>query len=772
METLSNLFRTSYRSGLLSMTTLIILGFSIHNLSAGQVAWAVDMKGYGNWTVCYDYVSDNPSGELHEAPLALACKPNVNVSLGQGGYAVLTALLLVLAPEYPAHLYDVDIMGPLNDTVYCAQIGQSLMVVVTDPTGNSCMSTVFVEDKLKPVLTCSPDVIPCNVDIATLDFELYLDGVTDNCDPDPDLYYSYVILNLPCNANGYTQQINVTWTATDASGNSTTCVDILYLEKPSLGEIVFPPDVTIDCLNADIDPSNTGEPTFNGEPIGYTCQLVVFYTDQVVPMCNGSQKIIRLWTVMDWCNSGQITDVQEILIIDDVPPVITCPLNITINTNPGVCTAKYTLPNPPVTDACSDDSMIDIDIFVSTVPGIFSPGMMINLNLGTSLITIRATDACGNTSQCHYNVTVKDLTPPIPICHSLTIGLGPDGMAILIANLLDFPIIENCGILSKQIWRMDNACNAPEDLIPGPDVKFCCADVGDTIMVAFKVTDLSGNMNTCMFQVIVKDQLPPVAECKDITVSISNQGSLVITPDQIDDGSTDNCLIVDTTVTPNTFECEDIGVNVVVLTVTDQSGNTATCTATVTITDTVPPVAVCQNVTVTLNNDGDAVIITSQINNGSSDNCAIDTMFLDQYEFDCDDEGVNIVQLTVVDFAGNTATCTATVTVLTSPPVALCQNITVSLDDAGTVTISADQINNGSFDDCGIDTITVNPSTFDCDDIGTNIVTLTVTDISGNTSTCTAVVTVEDNTPPIALCQDITVMLDENGNAVITADQI
>jgi len=774
METLLNSVSNPSKRGFIITATLIFLFVQAISLSASSGEKMDDLKDNAlkGWNICWEGKQIGSEDGI-ESMVTLSCKPDVNVSLGQGGYAVLTALLLVNAPAYPANQYEVDIMGPLNDTAFCDQIGQDLMVLVTElPTGNSCMSSVFIEDKLKPVLVCTSDTLPCNVDIPNIDFESLIESVSDNCDPDPLLWYSYTIQNLPCNANGFTQSILVNWTATDQSGNSTTCQDIIYLKKPLLSQIVFPADISVSCVNANIDPSVTGEPTYNGEPIGLTCQIVVFHSDQVVPMCNGAQKVLRLWTVMDWCNSGTRTDLQEILIVDNVPPVITCPANITIGTDPGVCTTKYTLPLPVVTDACANANMIDIDIFVSGVPGIFSPGNMVTLGLGITLVTIRATDPCGNSSMCQYSVTVRDNIPPIPVCLSLTIGIGPDGMAILIADLLDFPIIENCGILSRQIWRMNDNCNTPEDLVPGPDVKFCCADVGSIVMVAFKVTDLSGNMNTCMFSVTVKDQIPPLAECRDITISIAGQGQVIVTPDQIDDESTDNCQIISRTVTPDTFDCDDIGQNVVVLTVTDQSGNTSTCTATVTIVDEVPPVALCQNITVTLDTSGNAVITTLDIDNGSSDNCGIDTMFLDIYEFGCEDEGSNIVKLTVVDEAGNMAMCTAVVTVLTTPPVAICQNITVSLDATGNVTIIASDIDNGSFDDCGIDTITVNPSSFNCEQIGSNNVTLTVTDISGNMSTCTATVTVQDNMPPNAQCQDISIMLDENGMATITAAQI
>ena len=68
--------------------------------------------------------------------------------------------------------------------------------------------------------------------------------------------------------------------------------------------------------------------------------------------------------------------------------------------------------------------------------------------------------------------------------------------------------------------------------------------------------------------------------------------------------------------------------------------------------------------------------------------------------------------------------------------------------------------------------MTVSPNTFTCANIGGNTVTLTVTDINGNSATCTATVTVQDVTPPTANCQNLTVQLSAGGTASITAAQV
>ena len=106
-----------------------------------------------------------------------------------------------------------------------------------------------------------------------------------------------------------------------------------------------------------------------------------------------------------------------------------------------------------------------------------------------------------------------------------------------------------------------------------------------------------------------------------------------------------------------------------------------------------------------------------------------------------------------------------------TPPIAVCQNITVFLDGAGNASIIPADIDGGSSDNCGIVNLAVSQSTFTCANLGPNNVTLTVTDGSSNTSNCIAIVTVSDTIPPFAACQDITVFLDGAGNSsIIPAD--
>lgn len=83
---------------------------------------------------------------------------------------------------------------------------------------------------------------------------------------------------------------------------------------------------------------------------------------------------------------------------------------------------------------------------------------------------------------------------------------------------------------------------------------------------------------------------------------------------------------------------------------------------------------------------------------------------------------------------------------MNQPTTAVCQDATVQLDASGFVSVTANQIDNGSSDDSGIASLTTTPSGFSCEDVGENDVTLMVTANDGDEAACDAVVTVQDVT--------------------------
>jgi hypothetical protein len=191
------------------------------------------------------------------------------------------------------------------------------------------------------------------------------------------------------------------------------------------------------------------------------------------------------------------------------------------------------------------------------------------------------------------------------------------------------------------------------------------------------------------------------------------------------------------------------------LSVSDENDCSANLMVVVSVEDAEAPVVVTQDITVTLGADGTASIQPDQVDNGSSDNCAIASLTLDVSSFDCANLGNNEVSLTVTDGAGNHSAATATVTVVDNslPQIAL-QNITLSLDAAGLATLEAAMIDNGSSDNCGIVSMSIDVSSFDCSQLGDHPVVLTIADAAGNQTSGTAVVTVVDDTAPITSCPE------------------
>ena len=99
------------------------------------------------------------------------------------------------------------------------------------------------------------------------------------------------------------------------------------------------------------------------------------------------------------------------------------------------------------------------------------------------------------------------------------------------------------------------------------------------------------------------------------------------------------------------------------------------------------------------------------------------------------------------------------------PPTVKTKNISLGLNANGLASIIAINVNDGSTDNCGILSMSVSPSSFNCSNVGPNTVTLTVNDINGNSATGQATVTIVDNIVPNAICRNITVQSDANGNA-------
>ena len=423
-------------------------------------------------------------------------------------------------------------------------------------------------------------------------------------------------------------------------------------------------------------------------------------------------------------SSNIATCTATVTVHDTVSPTITCPGN-QVETPDASC--NFTLPDYTALVTASDNC---------TTPSVTQTPAVGTVISGITTITMTATDGAGNISTCTFDVDLVDATAPTAVCQNITTYLDGAGNATITAADIDGGSTDNCSGLT----------------LSASQTAFTCADIGSN-NVTLTVTDGNSNTDNCVAVVTVVDTVSPTAVCQDITVFLDGSGNASIVAADVDGGSTDNCGAVTLSVSPTAFTCANIGANTVTLTVTDGSANVSTCTATVTVQDTVSPTAVCQNVTVFLDGAGNATIVASDIDGGSTDNCGSVTLNASTTAFTCADLGPNNVTLTVTDGSSNISTCTAVVTIAdTMSPTVVCQNITVFLDGAGTATITAADIDGGATDNCGAVTPGASQTTFTCADLGANNVTLTVTDGSTNIATCVAVVTIMDTISPVITC--------------------
>src|SRR5207237_789484 len=116
------------------------------------------------------------------------------------------------------------------------------------------------------------------------------------------------------------------------------------------------------------------------------------------------------WTATDSAGNSSSCD-QHVIVTDNENPTISCPANITTNTDPGACSAAVNPGTATATDNCGDGNP-------PTVNGTRSDGQPLNAPYpkGTTTSTWTATDGSGNQSSCTQTVTVNDTEPPAITC--------------------------------------------------------------------------------------------------------------------------------------------------------------------------------------------------------------------------------------------------------------------------------------------------------------------------------------------------------------------
>ncbi|MDZ4822843.1 MAG: HYR domain-containing protein, partial [Flavobacteriales bacterium] len=326
--------------------------------------------------------------------------------------------------------------------------------------------------------------------------------------------------------------------------------------------------------------------------------------------------------------------------VDVTNPTITCPGAQTLVLNSS-CTA--TLGNyvslATTSDNCSAVTVTQSPISGSSVSGV-----------GTTTVTITATDASGNTSSCTFSVNRLDNTNPTITCPAAqTIVLNASCAGVLGNYTSLATTADNCSALT---------------VTQSPAAGTAVSGVGTTT-VTLTATDASGNTSNCTFSVNRVDTTPPTITCPPNITIPTNGNSCIGTLSNALLGTpvtSDNCGVASVT-NNHPSASYNAGPNTITWTVTDNSGNTATCLQTLVVVDNEPPVIACPAAqTIVLNASCARVLGNYTALATTADNCSAVTVTQSPAAGTAvSGVGTTTVTLTATDASGNATTCTFSV---------------------------------------------------------------------------------------------------------------
>lgn len=709
----------------------------------------------------------------------------------------------------------------INDTISATfPLGVTTVTMeASDAGGNTktCAFTITVVDTEPPAITCPPSITVAATGPAACDYTVVgtvLDATaTDNCPPVSSITNDY---NSGSTLNGAVFLLGTTviiWEAEDAATNTTTC-SVSITVKDSLApagpvaplpasqvitvnvtpgdcskSVTYeypgfffhnPPDCTPPVtltegpavVNGVVDPAFfTSLPAFN--PVSGRMAFL-FGAAATLSFPVGQTVIYYTWAD----DAGNKTvDSIVVNVLENVPPVAKC--------KPGIITLPLDANgNATLTTSQVDNGSFDncgLDTLTIDITGFTCADLT-----GLHTVTLTALDLAGNTSTCTSTVDVVDNIVPTVLCpgnKTVTTNMGCTAVGVAsidmnpgVAPLSPGQYFDNCPGATVS-WQLTGATVASGTGSVPPTQAF---NSGVTT-VTYTITDASGNNAVCNFSVNVADNTPPdwtgTGQAPNSTINVNaNLGGCTAQATWVEPTFADACtppVTVSKTHTPGSFF--PFGVTTITYTAIDGAGNVRVHTFNVNVVDTQAPNAQCKNITVYLNNLGTVTVNPSQVNNFSTDNCFF-SFTSPAATYDCEDLGPNNYTLQITDGSGNTATCVATVTVAdTIKPVASCNTVAlIDLDTTGNFTLAAATVNNASTDntaplcnlsyDISVDNGPFASSfNFTCAHLGNRLLTLRVTDVAGNTATCTQISLVRDVTPPtITAPANVTIECDES----------
>jgi hypothetical protein len=648
---------------------------------------------------------------------------------------------------------DTVIQTPAGGSVLllCANAVEPVTLTVYDEAGNatSCSFTVTLKDITPPsIVSCAPDTFiyadaSC---MATLGDYKSLLVADDNCGVPSLLIDQAPFAGFPINA-GANGSRTVVLTATDASGNQTSCtfnVTVLDTIAPTLS---CPMIDTVAMLGASCE----------GPILDYTnliptmdnCDAGSLIITQTVLRPSGSPSSfadtaeIRVFASDLSGNTDSCTFI--VVVADSTAPVISCMGDTTVAAD-GNCQGQvpdFGLSSVTATDNCDTAVTITQSVFAGTN---FSDSILVELV---------AMDDAGNTDTCEVIVYAKDTTPPMVTC-PLPQQLPANAAC---QAILPNYVVQGLAFATDNCTPIDTIFQTPE---PGDDLLGL-----STFPITVTAIDTFGNVGSCTFTVTTIDTTAPIILCaQPASDTIYLDGTCrEVMPDFTGLASAnDNCsnspapAISQLPLPGDTLS--GAGTQMVVLTATDDNNNSSSCTFSITLVDTLAPSISCPGDS-TVAADANCEYIMTDFTGlaTASDNCDQPSVFQIPVVGSAIPLGDTTVSIFAVDNGGNTDSCSFVLTVEdTTKPVIICPSDTVAAADSVCAAAIGNYISEVSVSDNCSQSATVLqlplPGTAFLTD--SQIVQMTAIDTAGNQSNCTFWVVKKDTTPPSIMCPSVT----------------
>jgi PKD-like domain/Domain of unknown function (DUF5011)/Secretion system C-terminal sorting domain/HYR domain len=658
-------------------------------------------------------------------------------------------------------------------TIVTVSTTTTYTVVVSNGCGSSTSSvTVVVHDSLAPVITCPADVVVCNYPTECQGAAFPNSATaTDDCNGPitiVGLRSDSVVLG---STNNYPVGVTtITWTATDESGNSSSCTSTVTVNDCEDPVISCPNNLTIDCT-ADNTPMATGSATATDN-----CGVQsVSSTDSVIAgNCAGNYTILRTWTATDVHNNTS-SCVQTLTVSDTDGPMLS---GVPANTSADCGSVP-----PPATVTAADDCsgggnsvsgvidnndiiwtfygfpvVYDLYTFTVSTSGNYDFSQMVNINQGTPNIGgfyffAGNFNPNNSASSAFYGSYANNYTLPL--------NAGTTYQVLIIQGYLSTANSGNLFSANYSLTIVPSMGN-PGFASFGSNVVLTettttgnCA--GNYILHrTWTATDNCGNSTSATQNITVSDTNGPIITCPanasvDCTADNSSAATGTAT-------ATDDCSGVASMTQSDAITAGNCAGNYTISRTwiaTDSCGNSSSCVQTITVTDTHAPVISCPadasvdcsadntsaaTGTATATDDCSGVASITQSDAIAPGNCAGNYVITRTW--------------TATDSCGNSSSCVQTITVTdTHAPVIACPaaaSVDCSADNTSAATGTAT-----AMDDCsGVASITQSDAIATGNCAGNYVIsrTWTATDGCGNSSSCVQTITVTDTHAPIITC--------------------